>query len=134
MCFMRSQKTSYNSSVKWARSTLVAFNQKLFELDFSLAGHCWTGPPSKVGRWGVGRQFRSLLGTLCPPTSPPNFGGGPAQQVPNFGRTFWLNVTGVVVDSIFNYIFNFGLPGTCLYLSPQNTPPSAPKSEFPGLF
>ena len=27
----------------------------------------------------------------------------------------------IVVDTIFNYILHFGLPGTCLYLSPQNT-------------
>ena len=28
----------------------------------------------------------------------------------------------IEVDIIFNYIFYFGLPGACLYLSPQNTP------------
>ena len=28
----------------------------------------------------------------------------------------------ILVDTIFNYIFHFGLPGKCLYLSPQNTP------------
>ncbi len=28
----------------------------------------------------------------------------------------------ILVDTIFNYRFHFGLPGKCLYLSPQNTP------------
>jgi len=28
----------------------------------------------------------------------------------------------ILADTIFNYRFHFGLPGKCLYLSPQNTP------------
>jgi len=28
----------------------------------------------------------------------------------------------ILVDTIFNYIFHFGIPGTYLYLSPRNTP------------
>ena len=28
----------------------------------------------------------------------------------------------ILVDTIFNYRFHFGLPGKCLYLSPQNRP------------
>ena len=27
----------------------------------------------------------------------------------------------IQADIIFNYMFHFGLPGTCLHLSPQNT-------------
>jgi len=28
----------------------------------------------------------------------------------------------ILLDTIFNYVFHFGLPGICLYLSPQNIP------------
>ena len=27
----------------------------------------------------------------------------------------------ILVDTIFNYVFHFGLLGKCLYVSPQNT-------------
>ena len=45
----------------------------------------------------------------------------------------------ILVDTIFNYRFHFGLPGKCLYLSPQNTPfwrrrSRRQKGVFPGLF
>ena len=41
----------------------------------------------------------------------------------------------ILVDTIFNYIFHFGLPGTCLYLSPQNTPFGRRKTVcLPDLF
>ena len=35
----------------------------------------------------------------------------------------------IQADIIFNYMFHFGLPGTCLYLSPQNTPFSRRRSR-----
>ena len=28
----------------------------------------------------------------------------------------------ILADTLFNYIFHFGLPGKCLYSNPQNTP------------
>ena len=42
----------------------------------------------------------------------------------------------ILVGTMFNHIFHLGLPGTCLYLSPQDTPFSAGarKVYFPDLF
>ena len=43
----------------------------------------------------------------------------------------------IQVDTIPNYRFHFGLPGKCLYLSPQNTPfwrrRRRQKGVFPGF-
>ena len=43
----------------------------------------------------------------------------------------WHPKQGILVDPIFNYYrFRLGLPGKCLYFSPQNTPPSAPEMHI----